>query len=130
MNHDDKSEPDVDARVALAAERTVLAWLRTGIALMGFGFVVARLGAFLRQSAAVGAHPTQPTMNASTIGVAIVAAGALVNVWASVRHHQMIRRLVRGEPFHAAPRGPVAVGIASGICGMILVAALLAALLR
>ena len=33
----------------LAAERTMLAWIRTGLALMGFGFVVARFGLFLQQ---------------------------------------------------------------------------------
>ncbi|MGA7413059.1 MAG: DUF202 domain-containing protein [Bryobacteraceae bacterium] len=32
----------------LAAERTFLAWIRTGLALMGFGFVVARFGLFLQ----------------------------------------------------------------------------------
>lgn len=34
---------------SLAAERTYLAWIRTGLALMGFGFVVARFGLFLKQ---------------------------------------------------------------------------------
>ena len=38
-----------DPRVYLAAERTFLAWIRTGLALMGFGFVVARFGLFLRE---------------------------------------------------------------------------------
>jgi len=33
----------------LAAERTVLAWIRTGIALMGLGFVLARFGLFLEE---------------------------------------------------------------------------------
>jgi putative membrane protein len=33
----------------LAAERTLLAWIRTGLALMGFGFVVARFGLFLKE---------------------------------------------------------------------------------
>lgn len=33
----------------LAAERTFLAWIRTGLALMGFGFVVARFGIFLQE---------------------------------------------------------------------------------
>src|SRR5690606_24434586 len=40
-------------RVFLAAERTLLAWIRTGLALMGFGFLVAKFGVFLREWAAV-----------------------------------------------------------------------------
>jgi hypothetical protein len=42
------SEPRSDPRVYFAAERTMLAWLRTGIAIMAFGFVVARFGLVLR----------------------------------------------------------------------------------
>ncbi len=38
-----------DPRVRFAAEGTLLAWMRTGLALMGFGFVVARFGLFLRE---------------------------------------------------------------------------------
>jgi len=37
-----------DPRVYLAAERTFLAWIRTSLALMAFGFVVSRFGLFLR----------------------------------------------------------------------------------
>jgi uncharacterized membrane protein YidH (DUF202 family) len=40
-----------DPRVCFAAEQTFLAWIRTGLALMGFGFVVARFGIFLQQIA-------------------------------------------------------------------------------
>ena len=46
----DNREPE-DPRVRFAAERTVLAWIRTGLAMMGFGFVVARFGVFLRELA-------------------------------------------------------------------------------
>ena len=42
-----------DPRVRFAIERTLLAWIRTGLALMGFGFVVARFGLFLREIEAV-----------------------------------------------------------------------------
>lgn len=40
--------PISDPRVYFAAERTLLAWLRTGLGIMAFGFVVARFGLFLR----------------------------------------------------------------------------------
>ncbi len=38
-----------ELRDALAAEPTFLAWIRTGLGLMGFGFIVARFGVFLKQ---------------------------------------------------------------------------------
>ncbi len=41
--------PERDPREYFTAERTFLAWIRTGLALMGFGFVVAKFGLFLRE---------------------------------------------------------------------------------
>jgi uncharacterized membrane protein YidH (DUF202 family) len=41
-------QPAKAPRVYLAVERTLLAWIRTGLDMMGFGFVVARFGLFLR----------------------------------------------------------------------------------
>lgn len=38
---------DHDPRFFFAAERTLLAWLRTGLTVMAFGFVIARFGLFL-----------------------------------------------------------------------------------
>ena len=57
-----KRQPE-DPRVRFAAERTLLAWMRTGLALMGFGFVVARFGLFLREIALaehVAVHEAHP----------------------------------------------------------------------
>src|SRR5438034_436944 len=42
-------KPGADVRDYLAGERTFLGWIRTGLALMGFGFVVARFGLFLAE---------------------------------------------------------------------------------
>ncbi len=41
-------KPEHDLRVFFAAERTLLSWVRTAVALMGFGFIVARFGMFIR----------------------------------------------------------------------------------
>ncbi|MBK8025173.1 MAG: DUF202 domain-containing protein [Chloroflexi bacterium] len=46
-----------DPRVYFAAERTLLAWIRTGITTIGLGFVVAKFGLFLRY---IAPHDTMP----------------------------------------------------------------------
>ena len=88
---------DYDPRLYMAAERTYLAWVRTGIALMGFGFVVARFGLFLREMAAVGPAPAQHSSFSMPIGVALIASGMIVNVVAGIRHARYVRALDRGE---------------------------------
>src|SRR3712207_370883 len=89
----------VDPRVRLAAERTLLAWVRTGVAMMGFGFVVARFGLFLHELAAAG-HIAAPASGGLSlwIGTALVLLGVAVNVLAALQHYQFLRRLRRGEP--------------------------------
>jgi hypothetical protein len=51
MAEGNEIKAELDPRVRFAAERTLLAWIRTGLAMMGFGFVVARFGWFLRELA-------------------------------------------------------------------------------
>lgn len=64
-----------DPRVFFAAERTLLAWIRTGLAVMGLGFVVARFGLFLRL-VAHGGTAGPPAMSSTALGVAFVLLGA------------------------------------------------------
>jgi putative membrane protein len=98
-----------DPRVRLAGERTLLAWIRTGLALMGFGFVVARFGLFLREIAMVGQAASPPSTGLSLwIGTALVLLGVAVNVLAAAQHVQFLRRLDRGEPYQPS-RWPLAV---------------------
>jgi uncharacterized protein (DUF302 family)/uncharacterized membrane protein YidH (DUF202 family) len=90
--------PQADLRDYLAAERTFLAWIRTGLALMGFGFVVARFGLFLQQIQHVNhTLAAQPTGLSLWFGTALIAAGILVNVGSAWRHVQLVRQLDRGD---------------------------------
>ena len=85
------------AREHLANERTLLAWIRTAIALMGLGFVVARFGLFLREISALGGHPVQSGSSYSgPIGIVLVASGLLAVVVSSVRYFQARDQIEKG----------------------------------
>ncbi|HTZ75623.1 MAG TPA: DUF202 domain-containing protein [Candidatus Aquilonibacter sp.] len=88
----------------LAAERTLLAWIRTGLALMGFGFVVARFGLFLKEFFSVEhAMPVQSSGFSLWFGVALIALGVIVDAFAGWHHVLLIRELDRGETQHSRP---------------------------
>jgi putative membrane protein len=119
----------VDPKDLMSAERTLLAWIRTGIALMGFGFVVARFGFFLRELVRAGDHGVAQRLDSALVGTFIVAAGVAVNVWASLRHRALVRQLRAGAAEISAV-GPVAIGVATGIGGVVLIGILISAVVR
>jgi uncharacterized protein (DUF302 family)/uncharacterized membrane protein YidH (DUF202 family) len=96
----------------LAAERTLLAWIRTGLALMGFGFVLARFALFLQQLHFLQTHLPQEHSGFSLwSGTLLIVVGVIVNVYAGWHHLRLMRALDRGETAH--PRASVqAVAIA------------------
>ena len=90
-----------DPRTYFAAERTFLAWIRTGLGLMGIGFAVARFSLFLREfrqsGAAAAVHGTvQSTGLSLYAGVGLVLLGVLVTVGAVSHHVQTVQELRTG----------------------------------
>jgi inner membrane protein YidH len=118
----------MDPKDLLAAERTLLSWIRTGIALMGFGFVVSRFGLFLREIGRVSGQPVTQRFDSALFGTIVVAAGVAVNLWASLRHRGIARRMRDGRA-EISQVGPIVVGVASGVGGVLLIGAMLRALL-
>ena len=109
-----------DPRVYFAAERTLLAWLRTGIAVIGLGFVVARFGLFLRMLREPISQAT-PAWTSTILGTILVVTGSAVMFLAAAQHFRFARELGAAEK----PRSywlllPLLFAIAIGGAGILL----------
>ncbi|ACC82622.1 protein of unknown function DUF202 [Nostoc punctiforme PCC 73102] len=93
--------PKIDRqREHQANERTFLAWLRTSISLIGFGFAIARFGIFLRQlNLAITQQQTRlnPLSNSESLGLALVIFGILVVALAAWRYNQVFWQIERAD---------------------------------
>jgi putative membrane protein len=86
-----------DPRVFFAAERTLLAWVRTGLTIMAFGFVVARFGLFLRllatqQPGAIG-HPEAHHDLSNIVGITLVVIGIACFILGAIQHRSYVSTL-------------------------------------
>ena len=86
LNSEEKNLID-RSREHLANERTFLAWIRTSIALMGFGFVIVKFTLFLKQLSLLLQTKGIPSKGySSIIGVVMVAIGVIIAVLAFLQY--------------------------------------------
>ena len=85
----------------LANERTFLAWIRTSIALMGFGFVVVKFTLYLKQlSLVLSSRIPVPSRGFSiVIGILLVALGAVMALLGFLRYRHIERQLQNNQYF-------------------------------
>ena len=113
-----------DPRVYFAAERTLLAWVRTGIAVMGFGFIVGRFGDFL---AAASSDPQDAGGGVTPfVGAGLIALGA-VSIAAGALEYRRYMQTLRPEdlPSPRASRLPLTLSWLLVALGAVLVVVLL-----
>ena len=100
-----------DPRVLFAAERTLLAWQRSAIALMGFGFVVERFGLFLQMVAHQPVTGSQRGFSLG-LGVLLLLLGAAVALISARQFRQVARDL---DPAVVPPGYWTQVGVALNV---------------
>lgn len=117
-----------DPRVFFAAERTLLAWLRTGLTIMALGFVVSRFGLFVQLLATQsrGMLPAPHSSLSAMLGIAFVIAGALVIVVAAIQHQRFVATLPQTDLPRAYSRAfALLLSLLVGLLGVILAGYLL-----
>jgi putative membrane protein len=85
------------ARDHLANERTFLAWVRTGAAIVVFGFAIGRFSIALRQLTALQGHPVHRSGISVWMGATSIVLGVLLVVAGLVRYRQTRDRLDQGK---------------------------------
>lgn len=96
-----KSSRVQNRRVHMANERTFLAWIRTSLGVMAFGFVVEKFALFLRQISYYieqtgipgGPKPPPSPRYSSALGIFLVGLGALVGFLAFIRYKKVERQI-------------------------------------
>ena len=113
-----------DPRVFFAAERTLLAWVRTGLTIMAFGFVVARFGLFLHLLTLQGGNaPADSHMDLSKpVGIALMLLGVGCLALGAIQHRSYVATLSKED----VPRShdaiyPVGLSALLALLGLVLV---------
>jgi uncharacterized membrane protein YidH (DUF202 family) len=90
-----QEQKKANRRVHLANERTFLAWIRTSISVMAFGFVMERFSLFVRQiSAYLGKEASVPSPGYSSIfGIILIGLGTIMGVLAFLRYRSVERQI-------------------------------------
>lgn len=96
MNPEKPERPLINPSDHLANERTFLAWIRTSIALMAFGFVVVKFALFIKQISIVlaGKFVAPGKGYSAEIGILLVAIGAVMALLAYFRYKRTEKQLM------------------------------------
>ena len=85
-----------DPRVLFAAERTLLAWSRTGLALMAFGFLIERAGLLMQVLRPETAQSATDSVS-FWLGLGFISLGALSALYACRQYSSVLKSLHAAE---------------------------------
>ncbi len=104
---------------ALANERTFLAYIRTALAFVAFGFVIARFSLFVREVSQVAHIHLKHGETSFAFGAAMALAGVVLALFGAWRYVSANRALCEGRTESLAPALAYVIGAATAVCGII-----------
>jgi putative membrane protein len=108
----------------LANERTFLAWIRTSISIIVFGFVVAKFGITLREFLRMQGNASRESGMSLAIGVGFMAMGIFMALVSLIRYRTTMNRL-NADQFQPADTIITVLGVIAALFGIILAAYLI-----
>jgi len=99
INEDKMDSRVLNRRVHMANERTYLAWIRTSIGIMAFGFVVEKFALFIKQMSLIlgkaNIVDTSPPSHgySAVVGIFLVGLGTLIGLLAFVKYKKVERQI-------------------------------------
>jgi putative membrane protein len=86
-----------------AEERTLMAWIRTALSLIGFGFGIDRIVATIQQSYGDAVNPVRLTR---ILGLSFIALGTFAMLYAAFDHREQLRRIQRNDLIYLHRHSP------------------------
>lgn len=117
-----KKKPLLSKRVTdhLANERTFLAWVRTGLSVIAFGFVVERFGLLLRELGFKSSSvPIIPGHFSSFVGITLTILGTIL-LAVALANFLRVRRSIDEEHFHPSAGFAIFLTVVMGLIGLLL----------
>jgi putative membrane protein len=120
-NPEHTPSPNIQAELArernrAAAERTLMAWIRTSLALIGFGFGIDRVVAAIH-----GLYPAvtiQPIHLSRVLGLAYIALGLYAMIVAAIEHQRELHLIQRQGNYFYRPRRSLGLTVAIAMIGI------------
>ncbi|MEB3291239.1 MAG: DUF202 domain-containing protein [Leptolyngbya sp.] len=86
-----------------AEERTLMAWIRTSLALIGFGFGIERIVAAIHQALGDAVNPLRLSR---ILGLSFVALGTFAMLFAALDHQHQLQRIQRNDLIYQSRHSP------------------------
>lgn len=116
-----------DPRVLFAAERTLLAWNRTSIALIAFGFLIERSGLLFKALMGADANATSLKLTIA-VGLLFILSGSFVAIYSSKQYSNVLKALKPSDfPDGYTARSGIAINLFVAVLGIVLAIALMLA---